>query len=154
MNLSQLLVAALQFLAALAGADRVPLGVLLGAVALIATTGAITVWIFMRPVVTVFKNLAPFGAKMIDAVARYSNTRGRNRSRDALCTAIADKGSPQDMLQALQEISRVSPMDAPGASIYQGPRPDPTVPASRPPAPETTVVIPPAAWPRAETSKS
>ena len=100
-----------------------------------------------RPIQTAVPAKIGSPAEIIDVVARLTHTHGRNRARHLLCTAIAEKGTPQEQLAALTELSRTSPMDATGASLLQdhalraGADDLPTPPR------ETTIVIPPAQQP-------
>jgi hypothetical protein len=141
-NLPNLVGTVVDYLAALSGIDQSSIRIVV-----VVITGTTTLWILARLIMSLIKKIAPVGAGMIDAAARYSNTRGRNRSRNKLCAAVADKGSPQDMLQALQEINQVSPMDAPESNMYLGTQPYAAVPAHRATplseAAEATVVITP-----------
>lgn len=93
----------------------------------------------LKPVVVLIKRLAPIDAA-IDAVTRLTYTRGRNRSRDILCRSIAENGTAQDQLAALQEINKPSPLDAPGANFLER-LPDPALPGPHE-ARETAIVVP------------
>jgi hypothetical protein len=148
MNTPNLVGAVVDYLAALSSTERSTIGI----VFVVTITAATAFWVLARLTMSVIKKIAPHGTGMIDAAARYTNTRGRNRSRDKLCAAIADKGTAQQMLQALREINQISPMDAPDSSIYLGTPPHASIPAQRAPSlPEASVVIIPGqAQPRGE----
>jgi hypothetical protein len=71
---------------------------------------------------------------MLDAYARIEHVRGRNRAQGKIANALAERGSPSDLIQGLSVLGRTSPMDAPGASLYVGGPPTAVIPDPRSPA--------------------
>lgn len=112
------------------------------AVLLFFAVGLSAVFALVRLFVIVIKKLKLASIEAaLDAVTRYTHTRGRNRARDLLCASIAKDGKPEEKLAALREINRVSPLDAPGAGFLDERLPGPALPSPRQPR-ETTIVMP------------
>jgi hypothetical protein len=57
---------------------------------------------------------------LVDACARLQHVRGRNQARTKVANALAERGTPADLIRGLEVLGQVSPMDAPDASVYVG----------------------------------
>jgi hypothetical protein len=80
-------------------------------------------------VMKLLKKIANRG--LVDAYTRLQHVRGRNEAQNAVATALAERGTPADLIRGLEVLRQVSPMDAPGSGLFVGDQPNASIPAPR-----------------------
>jgi hypothetical protein len=109
------------------------------AVTVVATAGFTSCALALWGIFKLFKKVISQG--LLDAFGRIQHIRGRNRAQEKIVDALAQCGTADELLQGLEMIGRVSPLDAPDASVYVGRPPTAVIPTPRAPGGPRVVIV-------------
>ncbi|MEU4377004.1 hypothetical protein [Pseudonocardia alni] len=99
-------------------------------IVVVIVVGAVGLTVIVAAIVMLGRRL--IRASVIDAATRREHVRGRASANDTLTEALAQHGSPDHLLKALETLNRPTPLDAPGSSLYVGPQHAAAIPHQRP----------------------
>jgi hypothetical protein len=109
----------------LAGATPSPATTTVVALASMGVPALALLWGFLKMI----KKIAI--PNLVDAYTRLQHVRGRNEAQTTVAAALAERGSPDDLIRGLEVLRQVSPMDAPGSGLFIGDQPNAAIPTPR-----------------------